>query len=320
MRKAFTLGFMLALILPGAAQIAGRPANKPPSKTPNGTVQVEMKNIDYHFTSDVAAHIIHLRGKLVSTATAKIPVFDDKNSFTLDVTSAQISISTDSLARVLNRYVFAASDSPIKDLVIEAKENTLIVKGKLHQKADVPFETTAILGPNPDGRIRLHTEKIKAAHIPVKGVLDLLGLKLANLVSTKKVQGISTDGNDLILDPTLILPPPHIVGRVTAVTLQGTDILQTFGGAPEKALFADVSGNYMAYRGNVLRFGKLTMNDTDLILLDMDPQDAFDFFLDEYRDQLEAGYTKTTKDFGLRVFVRDFNKLPAARANQKPPQ
>jgi hypothetical protein len=70
-----------------------------------------------------------------------------------------------------------------------------------------------------------------------------------------------------------------------------------------------MAGNYMAYRGAQLRFGKLTMSDTDLTLIDMDPQDPFDFFLDHYQDQLVAGYTKATPSFGLRSYFRDYNKL-----------
>jgi hypothetical protein len=55
------------------------------------------------------------------------------------------------------------------------------------------------------------------------------------------------------------------------------------------------------------------MADTDLILIDMDPKDPFDFYLDHYKQQLAAGYTKETLDFGLRVYMPDYNKL------QKPP-
>ena len=69
------------------------------------------------------------------------------------------------------------------------------------------------------------------------------------------------------------------------------------------------TANYMAYRGHQLRFGKLTMNDTDMVLIDMDPQDPFDFYLDGYMQQLVAGYTKETPSFGLRVYMRDYNKL-----------
>jgi hypothetical protein len=70
----------------------------------------------------------------------------------------------------------------------------------------------------------------------------------------------------------------------------------------------------MAYKNNRLRFGKLVMNDTDLIIIDMDPNDPLDFFLDHYKEQLSAGYTKTTPDSGLRVFIKDYNKLRPAKA------
>lgn len=51
------------------------------------------------------------------------------------------------------------------------------------------------------------------------------------------------------------------------------------------------------------------MSDTDIVLIDMDPNDPFDFYLEYYKEQLVAGYTKETPSFGLRVYMRDFNKL-----------
>jgi hypothetical protein len=77
-----------------------------------------------------------------------------------------------------------------------------------------------------------------------------------------------------------------------------------------------ISGNYMVYRGAQLRFGKLTMSDTDLTLIDMDPQDPFDFYLDHYQDQLVAGYTKSTPSFGLRSYFRDYDKLSPKQKNK----
>lgn len=54
-------------------------------------------------------------------------------------------------------------------------------------------------------------------------------------------------------------------------------------------------------------------NTTVEILIDMDPQDPFDFSLAHSQEQVVAGYTQMTPDFGLRVFIRDFNKV------QRPP-
>jgi hypothetical protein len=65
----------------------------------------------------------------------------------------------------------------------------------------------------------------------------------------------------------------------------------------------------MWYRGGVLRFGKLTMTDTDMKLIDADPTDAFDFFPDHYQDQLVAGYSKNTRAGGLLVYMPDYNKI-----------
>ena len=39
------------------------------------------------------------------------------------------------------------------------------------------------------------------------------------------------------------------------------------------------------------------------------PTRALRFFLEHYKEQLVVGYTKTTPDFELRVFMRDFNKV-----------
>jgi len=65
---------------------------------------------------------------------------------------------------------------------------------------------------------------------------------------------------------------------VTDVRFRSDSIVRTFG-VPGAMDHPAMAGNYMAYRGNRLRFGKLTMTDTDMILIDLDPKDPFDFYL-----------------------------------------
>jgi hypothetical protein len=69
----------------------------------------------------------------------------------------------------------------------------------------------------------------------------------------------------------------------------------------------------MFFRGGVLRFGKLTMNDTDLLIVDADQHDNFDFWLDRYNDQLVAGSSRNTRDHGLVVQMPDFAKVIGER-------
>ncbi|HEU5235103.1 MAG TPA: hypothetical protein VFU50_19755 [Terriglobales bacterium] len=280
------------------------------------SVEVQMRNVMYHFTDSIAVHIRSLNGRLLPVK-GDLPVFDDKDSFNIQISSAAISITPESLANVLNSYVFARRDAPLKSISIHIDSaGHLKVKGKLHSKGDVPFETDGALSATKDGKILLHATKIKALHLPVKGLMDLLGIELADLIKTGKVRGIEVQKDDLVLDTEKLLPPPHVVGRVTAVQVRPEEIIQIFGDTPKAPDWRLSAANYMAYRQNQLRFGKLTMSDTDLVLIDMDPKDPFHFYLDHYKEQLVAGYTKETPAFGLRVYMRDYNKLH--RAMSKP--
>jgi hypothetical protein len=117
----------------------------------------------FHLTSDASPHLESVSGELWPVGKYDMPDFDDKASFELHVENGTISITPSALASVLNNHVFVRDDAPLKD--IEIKGGRLIIKGKLH-KGDLPFETAAEIGVNADGRLRLHTEKIKALHVP----------------------------------------------------------------------------------------------------------------------------------------------------------
>jgi hypothetical protein len=270
-------------------------------------VHTEMRNVLYHFTDSASVHIAYLEGELVPSANNGIPVFDDANSFALAIHLAEIAITTDALANALNQYAFAASDAPIKQIRILTEGSKMKIKGRLHSKGDVPFESAGSVSLTADGEIRVHTEKIKAAHLPVKGLMDLLGATIAKLIDTKNARGVRAEKDDLILTPSELFPPPHIQGRLSSIAIRGNEIVLRYGNAPAPS--PKMAGNYMAYRGFQLRFGKLTMSDTDLTLIDLDPQDPFDFYLTHYKDQLVAGYTKTMPSFGLHSYFRDYNKL-----------
>src|SRR6266478_5113053 len=305
----------LFVLLYVAAPRMAADQNPPTNDKQLGTVQTQMRNVRYHFSDTVMVEIKSLNGELVPLGNNEFPVFDDENSFNLRINTAEIAIDSLNLANVLNSYVFARPHSPLTELSIIVENGRLKVKGKLHDKRDIPFETEGILSPTADGKLRLHSENIKAMHVPVKGLMGLFGIGLGGLIKEGKVPGVQAQEDDLILDLQQILPPPHIEGKVVSVRIEGEKIIQVFGDPDAKPMKNTRSGNYMAYRNNRLRFNKLVMNDADLILIDMDPNDALDFYLEHYKEQLSAGYTKTTPDFGLRVFIKDFNKLHPAKAD-----
>lgn len=279
----------------------------------DGAVRIGMKNVEYHLTDRIFVHIASLNGRM-KPKSGEIPVFDDKQSFTIDVDSANVTLSMTALTNDLNDYVFAKPGAPLKKLTASTEGKQLVVKGLLVSKGGIPFETDGTLSITPEGMIRVHTTKVTALHLPVKGLMDMLGLDTASLLSTKKVEGVSVDKDDLILDPGKILPPPELNGHLVSVEVENNAIVLAFkpseGAAKHTALTSSCGGrNYLLFKGGSVRFGKLTMSDTDLELIDSDPADPFDFSIDHYQDQLVAGYSKMTQKGGLCVHIPDFDKI-----------
>jgi hypothetical protein len=158
-----------------------------------------------------------------------------------------------------------------------------------------PFATTGDVSVTADGRIRVHPVSIKAAGVPAGGLLNVLHLRLERLIAPNPARGFTLEGNDMLIDPSRLLPDPRVSGKVTAVRINGDRMVQTFGTHPPSGPEGQLR-NYMHYTGNVLRFGRLTMNDADLMLIDQDPKAPFEFSPAGYVDQLVAGYSKNAAD------------------------
>jgi hypothetical protein len=283
------------------------------SSAPTG-VQLEMKNVRLHVDDGIVLDVTRLRGVMVGRNEGAAPVFDDQRSYILHLQTGEMSMDMTSLQNLMNRHVFAYQGSPLKDVTVAPDGPRLKMKGKLHKGIDIPFSTTASVSTTADGRMRLHVESMKAVGLPTKGLLQLFGLKLDDVLDIKKRRGVDVQDNDIVLAPGQILPPPEIVGRLTRVSVQGNRLVQTFED-PRKGRPAPLTRpspaarNYVYFGGGTITFGKLTMRDADLQLIDADPADPFDFFPARYNSQLVAGYSKNTPAKGLKTYMPDFDDL-----------
>ncbi|MFL5404028.1 MAG: hypothetical protein ACJ8BF_14590 [Gemmatimonadales bacterium] len=275
-------------------------------------VAVQMRHVDFHVDSSIVLHLDYLRGALEPTSPDHSPYFDDKQSFNLAIDSARIRITPRGLSDLLNRYTFAYPGSPLRRLEIT------IEKGQLRQRGSmggISFDMLGELTLTPKGELRLHPSSIKADGIKVGGLMKFLGLHLEKLIKVRRGRGVRIEKNDFFLSPPELLPPPLVKGQVGAVEVNDSEIVQVFTPPPGSKVRSlpvpdPKATNYMYYRGNLLRFGKLTMHNTDLLIVDAVPEDPFDFFLDQYKAQLVAGYSRTRPDEGLTVVMQDYSKSP----------
>lgn len=147
-----------------------------------------------------------------------------------------ILITADSLTNFFNRKI-EKSDSKIGEVKVEVKEGNLHLKGKIHKGVDIPFE---VEGPvSTDGKnLILQARKIKSAGLPMKGLLDLLGVHLTSLINSGQVNGVVANGDKLIFEPLKIA---NVQGRISRVNVTGNTLDISFGGAVTKKTAANTA-------------------------------------------------------------------------------
>jgi len=277
-----------------------------------------MSNVDLHVTADVLLRIRHLRGRFEPLGDAGRPSLDDKQSYAVAIDSGEIALDMPSLNALMARTLGQGRSNVEKVRISTDDENRLRQQGVLDKGLKVPFDVAGGIEATADGRIRLRATSVRGFGLPVHPLMKVLGLAMDDLLKVKPGHGVTVENDDLILDPLQLLPPPLIRGKVTSVRVADGILVQTFGSGKRQPLSPPpISRNYIYWRGHELQFGKLTMTDTDLELVDDDEDDPFDFSVDHWNDQLVAGYSKTMPNRGLKAHMPDFSDLKPKPAGKK---
>ncbi len=288
------------------------------------------------------AYIPWMRGQLLRTRPDTVPSFDVPDSFVINVQRGVIDMYLNDMAQLFNSG--AVPHSPFSNASFTVKDGEVNLRGTLHKLVPLPFELAGSLSPMPGGKVRLHVSNIHLLKLPMTRLLGGLHITIADLVR-RGATGVRVEGNDIILEPKVLLPPPHIGGDLTAirsVTLPGGPGLEaTYGNAGSKEQSSvrsvelpggpgvqTIYGNarndeqrehqwhdFLQLTNGSLSFGKLTMHHVDLIMIDASSKDPwFDLDLSNYEAQLVSGITRTTPQAGLEIFMPGLDQVPKANA------
>ena len=253
---------------------------------------LEIRNVNLHVSDSVQLRVRGLRGDVLRTSPATPATLDDPRSFRIRVTAGTIAMTGEDLSGFLNAVVFAYKGSPIHNLQVDIDSGSLIQTGTLHKVIDIKFRMRANVSLTPDGRIRVHP-----THMTDQKLLHTLGLHMSDLIDVRHARGLTIDKDDLILDALSLLPPPAIDGRLVDVHVENQQLIERFAG--DSAPVDTTQAGYLHFRGGRLRFGRLTMNGTDLQIVSTEPHGTFDVNLPHYNQQLVAGYSRNTPTGGL---------------------
>ena len=273
-----------------------------------GQPVMEAVNVLFRYSPELAVLIVRLRGTLIPTAGHSIVTFNDAASFKIAIDAAEMRMSTEQLAALMNARITRSPKAQVKNVSISVSGHQLLIDGTMKKGVHVPFHAVADVGISSDNRVRIDIHQVSVGRLPVKGLLDALGLSVEDLVSQQGLKGMSVDGDSFLIDPQTVFPAPHIEAHLSDAKVAKGGIVLLFGtGAPR--LTTGEKGNYIAIHGGRIEYGRDEMFDSDLTMTDTTPADPFEFYLGQYWSQMVAGSIKVTPDEALRVRVPDYSKI-----------
>jgi hypothetical protein len=300
---------------PAPKSVAVQPAQPAQSASAAAAVAGPLTRIHAHNLSlrkgpAFRVFVLWLSGQLVPTGKDVVPSLDEPNSFVIEVQNGVIHARMADISHYMNTS--AGKSLPLEDISISGNRDRLSLHGTLHTlHVPVPIALEGAVSPSPDGRIRLHIDHLAVLKLPVKGVLAGFHVTIADLMGDKSVPGIVASGDDLFFDTQTLLPAPHIRGKLTSVHVVSPDIVVMYGdNAQDDAARTEQWHNFLSLKGGTLGFGKLTMRQVDLIMIDAFKDSWFDLDLVNYQAQLVYGYTRITPEAGLQIFMPDVGKIP----------
>lgn len=302
------------LALPALMRPASPATRVASSAAADSILWIEMRNVDLHIDPKNAMRVRSLQGQ-VMTKPGVIAWLDDPTSFRIRATSGEVALDGPAITALLNEVAFNYPGAPITNLRVTIENGSVVQRGVLHKGVAIPFQMWSVPAMQPDGRLKLHPDKLKILGVNGLSLMHALGLHLDNMMNLSKARGVTVKGDDLYLDPLAIIPNPVVEGKLKAVRIDGAYLVQEFFHTADDTIFGSfvradpTAKNFVYFRGGSLRFGRLTMSDTDLLIQDLDEHDPFDLYFREYNRQLVAGHSNNLPNLGLHAWMVDFGKL-----------
>ena len=289
---------------------AGAAEPQPPGANPartsgsalNTPTHVSAHNLMLRKGPDFRIYIRWIAGQMLRSRPNVNPSLDDAESFVLLIQKGVIRANLGDIGNYLNSSM--AAQFPLTKIVVTGDGDQVKLTGVLHKfHLPLPVELVTTISATADGRIHLQVSKINVLKIPMKALLGNLHFKMDDVMGPAPVAGVEVAGNDIFFDTTKLLPPPHIRGQLSSVRVANPDLVLNYGNAPADETNLAQWHNFLRLSGGTLDFGKLTMRQVDLTLIDASKQYWFDLDLVNYQAQLVNGYSRMTPQAGLEIFM-----------------
>jgi hypothetical protein len=279
---------------------------------PGGQTRFLAHNVLYRVDPSISLFMTDMNADVVLKDPTGPFVPANKTDYSLTIHHAIVDKDAASLEALLNNYVFTGSDSPLRGVKIAFKGDRVVMGGQMNKGIWVGFEIEGTLDPTPDGFIRMTPVAVRSLGLRVDGLLGLMGIEMQKLMKTKEEKGVIIRGNQILMDPARLFPPPTLNGKVTAVGLRAGKLHIEFDDGRAQP-WPDLPvphprATLCMWGGDVLINAALNLN-SKFEILDSTPDTPMVFALDRYREQLEAGMVIPTRDGAMIAYVPDITNF-----------
>ena len=301
--------------LPSAA-----PATSGSPSASMDVVHVQVEHTLFHPMNNVVLVVERMDGRLVGMRGQTISL-DDHSSFSVQIDQAVTRLAARDLSNLINSYLLQRADSAIRHVDISFDGQRVVLKGQVHKLLTLPFEGRGVLSATPQGELRMHMEEFRVAGVLNRSFLSFFGIRLDDVAQPQHKASFRVEGDDFITSLNELFPAPRVYGHLTRVHVEKQDLVQVIGSEPAQHPTPSLPqalpepANYIHFTGGRMRFGRVTMDNVELMMVNRTPQASFDFSLDHYQEQIQAGYVRVTPEQGLVVYAQSWGTLPAGHRN-----
>ena len=277
-----------------------------------GPTHLQAENVSFQVMDGVRIAVKSVDGLMLPTRTNRPISLDVPSSMRVQVLSAQTSISSEALTRLLNAYTLPHAQSSVRDLKIGFENGQLHVEGKVKKVLEVPFTADATVDLTRAGDVRIHFTNFTAAGFVHKKLLNWLGIHVDSVAKPGRSHSFQVVNDDMIFPMHTLFPAPHFVGRLSSAKIEGDQFVQVFGKPKSFAPAPLPSQHYIYFRGGVMQCGRMTMQGVDLELVNKDEGKPLIFSIEHNFAQVLPGTLRVTPTHGMIGYIASYPEVVAS--------
>jgi len=264
-------------------------------------VSIYIQNVNFDIVENIGFYVEELSATLEPKVAGNPVIFDDVESFTINVHKGSVILSPQVIADLFNQHILDYWPRPMNELTVKVRDDYLEVVGGIKLWSWFPgFWLPADLGGSivlsDDNKLVYEIDDVRLFGIPLFGLLSTLSIDLDLLLSVDR-QGATLVDSTLILDHTAVFPPPTLMGKIASTFIDEDGLHLTFA-VNEAASFNQPtvkSDSYIWMQSGDPRLFDIVVNNGTVQVISDDASKPLRFNLYDYRKQVAGGKLRMNK-------------------------